>query len=149
MNKQHYLLLLFGVFGCSSENSTPKEDAPKKEDPTEKYKSMRAEIPANMKAIKIQQISYMQDYDVYVSCAAYPSKPSKEPQTWEKSGSGGFKTIDFTPNGDVRGSYMVSTSSTNFTVIGISDVDGDGKFATYIATKTNNPDKPITPPDVY
>ena len=113
------------------------------------YKSKRAEIPQNIKAIKIAEVAYMQDYDVYVKCSAYPSTPTKTTQDWVKASSGGFKTIDFTPNGDVRGSYMVSTSAYNFTVIGISDVDGDGVYATYIATKSENPNNPTTPPDVY
>ena len=56
---------------------------------------------------------------------------------------------DFRPNGDVRGSYMVSTTNTNFTATGISDVDGDGVYATYQATKSENPNAPTTAPDVY
>ena len=44
---------------------------------------------------------------------------------------------------------MVVTSSNNFTAIGISDLDGDGVYATYIATKSLNPNNPITPADVY
>ena len=113
------------------------------------YKAKRAEVPMNLKAIKTAQISYMQDYDVYVRCAAYPSVPSKEPQKWDVSASGGFKTIDFQPSENVRGSYMVATTPTNFTAIGIIDVDGDGVYATYIATKSENPNAPITAPDVY
>lgn len=113
------------------------------------YKSKRAEIPQNIKAIKIAEIAYMQDYDVYVKCSAYPATPTKTTQQWTKASSGGFKTIDFTPNGDVRGSYMVSTTSTNFTVKGLSDVDGDSVYATYEATKTENPNAPTTAADVY
>ena len=113
------------------------------------YKSKRAEIPQNIKAIKIAEVAYMQDYDVYVKCSAYPSTPTKTTQQWMKASSGGFKTIDFTPNGDVRGSYMVSTASTNFTATGLSDVDGDGTQATYTATKSNNPNAPTTGPDIY
>jgi len=113
------------------------------------YKSKRAEIPQNLKAIKTAQIAYENEFDVYVKCAAYPATPTKTTQQWTKSASGGFRTIDFTPSGDVRGSYMVSTSQFNFTVIGISDVDGDGVYATYIATKSENPNAPITAPDIY
>ena len=113
------------------------------------YKSKRAEIPQNIKAIKIAEVAYMQDYDVYVKCSAYPSTPTKTTQQWMKASSGGFKTIDFTPNGDVRGSYMVSTTATNFTATGVSDVDGDTVYATYAATKTENPNNPTTPADVY
>ena|GEM_PF-802925 len=113
------------------------------------YKSKRAEIPQNLRAIKTAQIAYENEFDVYVKCAAYPFYPTKMPQQWIRSSSGGFQTIDFYPDGDVRGSYMVSTTATNFTAIGISDVDGDGVEATYTATKSENPNSPITAPDVY
>ena len=113
------------------------------------YKSKRAEIPQNLKAIKIAEIAYENEFDVYVKCSAYPASPTKTTQIWTKSASGGFKTIDFTPSGEVRGSYMVSTAQFNFTATGVSDVDGDGVSATYITTKSSNPNNPTTAPDVY
>ena len=113
------------------------------------YKSKRAEIPQNLKAIKTQEEAYTQEYDVYVKCSAYPTTPTKTTQQWTISASGGFKSIDFRPNVDVRGSYSVSTTSTNFTATGLSDVDGDTVYATYIATKSENPNVPTTAPDVY
>jgi len=113
------------------------------------YKSKRAEIPQNLKAIKTAEIAYENEFDVYVKCSAYPASPTKTTQIWTKSASGGFKTIDFTPSGEVRGSYMVSTAQFNFTATGISDVDGDSVSATYISTKSSNPNNPTTAPDVY
>ena len=112
------------------------------------YKSKRAEVPMNLMRIKIAEVEYEQDYDVYVKCSAYPSTPTKTTQMWINVASGGFKTLDFRPDGDVRGSYMVSTTAYNFTATGISDVDGDGVYATYVATKSIRPIL-ITPPDVY
>ena len=44
--------------------------------------------------------------------------------------------------------HAVSPQHTYFMITGVSDVDGDGNFATYVATKTMNP-RLITPPDVY
>ena len=100
---------------------------------------LRQEIPKNLRAIKTAQLMYENDWDVYVKCAAYPAKTSTNPQKWVASESGGFQTINFSPDGNVRGSYMVSTTVSDFTIIGISDIDGDGVFATYIATKSTNP----------
>lgn len=111
------------------------------------YEEKRAEIPKNLKVIRVAEMAYETEYDVYVKSSAYPATPTKTSQQWDKSASGGFKIIDFYP-GDVRGSYMVSTTQSNFTATGISDVDGDGVYATYIATKSTNPIL-ITPPDVY
>ena len=110
---------------------------------------LRAEVPAHLKAIKRQQEAYMQLYDVYVSCAAYPKGPSDPPKQWKIGDSGGFKTIGFNPGTEVRGTYMVSTSSVDFTAIGIIDADNDGVYATYIATKSENPNYPVTAPDIY
>ena len=66
--------------------------------------------------------------------------------------SGGFETLNWMPDGDVRGSYSVKTKeqsgmAMDFTIIGVMDADGDGKFATYTATKSVNPVK--TNKDIY
>ncbi len=117
----------------------------------EELKSKRATIPQNLKQIKIAQNTYMQDWDVYVQAAPYPSPEKKRPTKWVVDESGGFKSIDFKPsNSDaVYGTYWVDVSPTNFTATGIIDADGDGVYATYISTKTVNPNSPITPSDIY
>ena len=129
--------------------ASPKNTDAKQEAETTAKKSKRAEVPRTLKAIKIYQEMYMQEYDVYVKCSAYPKVPSKTPQKWVDADSGGFKTIGFRSEKGLRGSYMVSTTSAIFTAIGIIDVDGDGVYATYVTTKSQNPNNPITGPDVY
>ena len=116
---------------------------------TMQYKSKRSEVPMNLKGIKTAEISYESNFDVFVTASAYPSSPTKTVNTWVKASSGGFATMGWAPDGDVRGSYSVATSTTDFTANGISDVDGDGVNATYTATKSNNPNSPTTGPDVY
>ena len=115
------------------------------------YKAKRSEIPVNLKSIKTSQIQYESDFDVYVRVAPYPSTPTKTTQQWVKNRSGGFVTLNWAPDGDVRGSYWVdiAPNGQNFTATGISDVDGDGVYATYIATKSESPNTPITPANVY
>ena len=110
---------------------------------------LRQEIPKNIRAIKTAQFMYEYEWDEYVKCSAYPAKASKNPQQWIASESGGFQTISFAPNGDVRGSYMVSTTVMDCKIMGISDVDGEGVFATYIATKSTNPQLYNTSSNVY
>jgi len=112
------------------------------------YKTKRSEIPMNMKAIKTMQVAYRQNFDVYVPAAAYPRTPSKEAQAWVVSESGGFQTLGWQPDGAVRGSYSVTTTANDFEIIGLSDIDGDGVYATYRATSSANP-VAITPIDVY
>ena len=113
------------------------------------YKTKRSEVPSNLKGIKSAQIAYEADFDAYVNCSAYPSSPTKTTQQWTVSASGGFKTIGWRPDGDVRGSYSVSTATSDFTATGLSDVDGDSAYATYVATKTENPNSPKSAADVY
>ena len=67
---------------------------------------------------------------------------------WNASESGGFQTLGWIPDGMVRGSYSVTTMADDFRAIGLSDIDGDGNYATYVATKSTSP-MAITPPDVY
>ena len=53
------------------------------------------------------------------------------------------------PHGPVRGSYkVIVTSQTDFRVVGISDVDGDGVYSSWTATKTLNVTM-NTPGDIY
>ena len=100
---------------------------------------------------KTNQRRLQHRFDVYVRVDRYPSSPTKTTQQWSVGASGGFKTLDFRPDGDVRGSYWVEVSpdGKNFTATGISDVDGDGVYATYVATKSENPNSPTTAPDIY
>ena len=69
----------------------------------------------------------------------YFSLPSKERDAWDVPRSAGFKILGWTLDGDVRGFYSVTTTATDFRVMGTSDIDGDGVYATYIATKSTKP----------
>ncbi len=102
----------------------------------------------NMQAIKVAEISYYMEYDEYVAVDFYPSSPSKSPQNWVIPKSGEFKTIGWSPEGEVRGSYAVTLSEKDFEIIGLSDVDGDGVYATYVATSSTRP-FPKTPANIY
>ena len=113
------------------------------------YKTKRSEVPMNMKAIKTSEESYKAADNVYVAASAYPASPSANPQQWDVASSGGFKTLGWEPDGKVRGSYAVATTSnTDFTITGLADVDGDGSTATYTATSSKAPTL-TTARDVY
>jgi type IV pilus assembly protein PilA len=113
------------------------------------YKTKRAEVPSNLKGIKTSELAYESNFDVFVAATAYPASPTKTTQDWVKASSGGFASMGWSPDGDVRGSYSVTTAAFNFTATGLSDVDGDSVNATYVATKSENPNAPITGPDIY
>ena len=63
--------------------------------------------------------------------------PGKAQRAWPAGSN--FDTLGWGPDGEVRGSYMVTTvSSTDFLVTGICDVDGDAQYASYTSTKSIN-----------
>ena len=114
------------------------------------YRKLRSEIPINLRGIKTAELAYESNFDVYVSADPYPPISSgDEAKQWVRNSAGGFSTIGWSPDGDVRGTYWVTTTDMNFTAWGIIDLDGDGKYATYMATKSENPNSPITGPDVF
>jgi len=114
------------------------------------YKAKHTEVPTNLIGIKIAELQYESNNDEYVACKKYPrSSSGKKTQPWHKRNSGGFRTLGWMPDKDVQGQYWVTTTSTNFIATGIIDADGDGVFATYVATKSVYPLSPITGPDVY
>ena len=80
----------------------------------------------------------------YFSIKAYPPRTSKDPIPWIFKDSGGFQELDWSPYTEkVRGSYWVEVDADlqNFTVYGVIDVDGDGVFQTYYATKDTETQK--------
>ena len=101
-----------------------------------------------MKSIVLAEKAYNNANGRYVSVTPYRETLSEEPQIWEATYSGGFETLSFEPEDGVRGSYSVSITKDGFRVLGISDIDGDGVFATYVATESMEASLQ-TPSDVY
>ena len=133
-------------FGCAWLGSSDREDAiedlerlQERHFGTAKFAALRDECINNIKQIKTAQISYDASFDNYVEVRSfYPdSEPGKQARPMD-FGSG-FDTIGWLPYDKVRGSYkVVSTSSTDFMITCITDVDGDGRKASFTATKTLN-----------
>jgi type IV pilus assembly protein PilA len=105
----------------------------------QQYRAKRAEVPSNVKGIKTAQIAYDAAFDTYIEVSSYkPSSSVGEAQRSWVSGTD-FDTLGWMPDGKVRGAYKVtSSSSTDFRVTGICDVDGDGIRASFTATKSIN-----------
>jgi type IV pilus assembly protein PilA len=102
------------------------------------YRAKRAEVPSNVDGIKTAELAYEASFDQFVqNSSQHPnSSPNKQQRSWT-SGSA-FDTLGWGPDGDVRGSYAVQTSTTDFTAVGYCDVDGDGDTNKFAATKTTN-----------
>jgi type IV pilus assembly protein PilA len=103
------------------------------------YRAKRAEVPGNVKGIKTAQIAYDAAFDTYIEVSSF--KPGSTVGKTQKAWTSGtdFDTLGWLPDGKVRGAYKVSSSSsTDFLVTGICDVDGDGTNASFTATKSIN-----------
>ena len=107
------------------------------------YRAKRAELPANVDGIKTAEMGYDAAFDTFIAAAAYPGSPSgKAPQAWDNTASGGFQTLGWQPDGQVRGAYTVTTNTGNgsgdFIVTGQGDIDGDGVLSsTSTSTSTS------------
>jgi type IV pilus assembly protein PilA len=103
------------------------------------WRAKRAEVPSNVDGVKTAQLAYDAGYDQFIIQAAlHPTTTAgKSTRSWPTGSN--FDTLGWTPDGDVRGQYKVSTTSTtDFLVTGRSDVDGDSTFSTYTARKSVN-----------
>ena len=102
------------------------------------YRAKRAEVPSNVDGIKTAELAYEASFDQFVSqSTGHPnSSPNKQQRAWTSGSS--FDTLGWGPDGNVRGSYLVSTGATDFLVNGESDVDGDGSNSHYYCEKALN-----------
>jgi len=103
------------------------------------YRAKRSEVPSNVDGIKTAELAYDAAFDTYIQEASFqPSDTVGKKQRDWSSGSA-FDTLGWGPDGQVRGAYMIeSTSTTDFLVTGKSDVDGDGGDTEFTATKSIN-----------
>ena len=108
-------------------------------------RAKRAEAPPNVGGIKVAQSAYDAAFDTYLSCTSSPnaSPSGKSPTAWVDNG--GYHTLGWAPDGQVRGAYSVVVSPAasgqpggDFLVTGEIDIDGDSLFAQYTATKSIN-----------
>ena len=111
----------------------------------------RAELQLNLIGIRTAELSYHDSFHTYVECDLYPdSNPTPVLRDWDVEQSGNFRVIGWKPDGKIRGSYYVTENPDieDFTATGISDLDGDGAFATFIATSILSP-KMTAEPNAY
>ena len=122
------------------------------------YRAKRAEVPSNLQSMKTAELAYDAAHDMFVEQGTpVPSDlvygaDDKVPRPWI-TGTG-FETMTWSPDGDVRGAYSVTTSaagsdgSADFVVTGSINVDGDGTQARFTCSKETNA-KMGTANDIY
>ena len=107
------------------------------------YRAKRAELPANVDGIKTAEMGYDAAFDTFIAANSYPGHTlGKTTVPWDATASGGFQTLGWQPDGEVRGTYTVTTNPGNgsgdFIVTGTGDIDGDSVQSNYTATKSIN-----------
>ncbi len=103
------------------------------------YRAKRAELPANATGIKSAEQGYEAIFDKYLKCSDHPNHTLGKAQTSWAGGNSAFQQLGWSPDGQVRGTYEVSTSSSSdFTVKARADIDGNGAESRYTATKSVN-----------
>ena len=102
------------------------------------YRAKRAEVPGNIDGIKTALLAYESAYGEVISepVPRPDGVPGKQSRAW-RNGSR-FDTLGWTPEGEVRGSYVIQTSGKAFQIRGFCDVDGDGTRAVFTATRSTN-----------
>jgi len=100
------------------------------------YRAKRAEGPVNVDAIKTAEIGYEAAFDSYIPATAHPAGAhGKKPRDWD-GGNTEYQQLGWRPDGMVRGTYTVTTTSSDFNITVEMDVDGDFADAVYTATRT-------------
>ncbi len=108
---------------------------------TMQLKAKRGEIPGNVDGIKTAELAYDAAFDGYVAVPPAPGPVGSEGKAlWDWRGSPEWTTLNWQPDGKVRGVYWVTVSPNNsdFVVHGVADVDGDGAEVHYTATTSIN-----------
>ena len=119
------------------------------------FQAKRTEIARNLSSIKEALDTHNAEHGEYIEAAPHPTgTPGPGTRPWA-DGNEGFETIGWRPEGDARGTYSVSIRQVNsddsqgdFVITGTCDMDGDGVFATYTATKSIDPVM-VTNSDIY
>jgi len=109
----------------------------------------RGELPLILNTIKSLQHKQKQAHGSYVAFQEQPPRNgSGESRSWQPSLESDEQAFPLQINTKIRGSYRVTVSDNGFEAYGVIDSDGDGEFATYMAT-SGAPPVALTAKDIY
>lgn len=112
--------------------------------------ALREEVPTNVEAIRLAEISHHDAFESYISAEASPRDAlSVDAKAVPWVPSAGFRKLSWEPaQAEVRGSYSVNANAAGFTVTGVCDVDEDQVQARFTAT-LDAPAAAVTDGSVY
>lgn len=95
----------------------------------------RSEVPLNVDSIRVAELTYQAAFDRFVPSSGWMPAEDVSPVLRDWKSDPSFEALGWAPEGPVRGSYGVLASTSNVTIWGISDMDGDSRCAVYEATR--------------
>lgn len=106
-------------------------------------RAKRSELPTNLDGVRTAEKAYVNEWDVYTTCAAKPAAlPSKTQEDFGATFGDGkdWDLLGWVADGKVRGQYKVdaitgNSTAQNFSATALSDIDGDSKSAIFFADK--------------
>lgn len=107
-------------------------------------RARRAELPANVNAIKIAQFSYDAAHDGFVTATIQPRSlamdgTDRQMVSWPLPNPADWTLLGWRPDGQVRGVYRTfAVGEVEFCVEGDEDVAGDGQWHAYYSTSDTN-----------
>ena len=120
-------------------------------------RAKRAEVPSTVEAIRTAQLAHQASFERFIPCGSeldahgsIARSGGKSVRDFNPEGDPCWDAMGWGPDGQIRGAYWVevATDGGNFTVTGISDMDGDGELATFVATR-ESATRIVSPRDAY
>ena len=112
-------------------------------------KAKRTEALVHVEEIRQKELSYYSTHNEFVALDVTPAKivgPGTVP--FDSPDIKDWKRLGWLPSGDVRCQYRVEVTESDFLVSGRCDVDGDGNYSMYQASRMKET-KLITAEDIY
>ena len=102
-----------------------------------------------LNAIKTQELKHKQIHGSYVPFHEQPQRTSSQnPRPWTPLIEKDQQAFPLNIQSPILGSYWVTVNENGFEAYGVIDSDGDGVFATYMATAGANAE-PLTENNIY
>ena len=120
-------------------------------------RAKRAELPTTVEEIRTAQLAHHAASGRFVACgneldarSALVGDAGKRAREFNPGDDPCWDELGWGPEGQLRGAYWVevSASGDDFKITGISDVDADGEYAIFAATRDGEVDM-VSPPHAY
>ncbi len=102
-------------------------------------RARRSEVPSNLATIRVQEVAYQVEWDLFTACSLVPeTSPGRSTTAVVLADDHPFSLLGWAPDGRVRSQYQVLTThqDSRFRARGMTDVDGDGVLCVWEATHT-------------